>query len=65
MFCFRGDDIMKILVRVNDDVSKKDFYDTDDPNEVLKLMPEFRNTLRHELVFSPCSSWENEINGGK
>ena len=58
MFCFRDEDILQILVRVNADVSKKDFGIIQDPEKkVLKQMPEIRYvTLLKKLVFSPCSS---------
>ncbi|XP_056453265.1 caspase-8-like [Gadus chalcogrammus] len=55
--CNRGEDILEILVRVNADVSKKDFVKTKDQEKVWKQMPEFGNvTLNRKLVFSPCSS---------
>lgn len=55
--CNRGEDILEILVRVNADVSKNDFGDTECPGKVFKQMPEFGNvTLNRKLVFSPCSS---------
>ncbi|CAL8332972.1 unnamed protein product [Boreogadus saida] len=54
--CSRGEDILKILVRVNAEVSKicliKDF----NPEKIWMQMTEFSVTLRHNLVFSPCSS---------
>ncbi|CAL8349420.1 unnamed protein product [Arctogadus glacialis] len=49
--CARGEDILKILVRVNADVSNQDFGC--DPKDAWKQMPEFRATLRHDLVFLP------------
>ncbi|CAL8322508.1 unnamed protein product [Arctogadus glacialis] len=54
--CNRGEDILEILVRVNADVSKKDFGKKKDPEEVWKQMPEFSCSLNRKLVFSPCSS---------
>ncbi|XP_030236054.1 caspase-8 isoform X1 [Gadus morhua] len=54
MGCARGEDILKILVDVNADVSKEDFGQNCSEKQMLKQMPEFRVTLRHALVFSPC-----------
>ncbi|XP_059914900.1 caspase-8-like [Gadus macrocephalus] len=55
--CNSGEDILEILVRVNADISKKDFGKTNDPEKVWKQMPEFGNvTLTRKLVFSPYSS---------
>uniref|UniRef100_A0A667YM83 Caspase 20, apoptosis-related cysteine peptidase n=1 Tax=Myripristis murdjan TaxID=586833 RepID=A0A667YM83_9TELE len=51
--CLRGDDLMQILYRVNDEVSQKEGVCAV-PGAV-KQMPEARNvTLRRSLVFSPC-----------
>ncbi|KAM4604909.1 caspase-8-like [Polymixia lowei] len=53
--CPRGDDLMVILYRVNNEVSKKE-GSLRRPGGV-KQMPEARKvTLRKRLVFSPCSS---------
>ncbi|KAJ3595742.1 hypothetical protein NHX12_005045 [Muraenolepis orangiensis] len=52
--CPRGDDIMEILYRVNDDVSQKEFLRN---GAVMTQMSEAKHvTLRRRLVFSPCSS---------
>ena len=60
MFCFRGEDILEILVHVNADVSKKDFGKTKDTEKVWKQMPEFGNvTLTRKLVFA-----EKQIKAG-
>ncbi|XP_056149596.1 caspase-8-like [Lampris incognitus] len=54
-YCPRGDDLMEILYRVNDEVSQKEI-----PNAcpgIAKQIPEIRRvTLRKRLVFSPHSS---------
>ncbi|XP_056451890.1 caspase-8-like [Gadus chalcogrammus] len=52
--CPRGEDIMQILYRVNDDVSQKEIVGK---CGVMTQMPETQKvTLRRRLVFSPCSS---------
>ncbi|XP_059914902.1 caspase-8-like isoform X2 [Gadus macrocephalus] len=52
--CPRGEDIMQILYRVNDDVSQKEIVGK---LGVMTQMPETQKvTLRRRLVFSPCSS---------
>ena len=55
-FCYRGDDLMTILCRVNNDISQKEgnpWY----PGHK-KQMSETKNfTLRKKLVFTPISDW--------
>ncbi|CAL8332917.1 unnamed protein product [Boreogadus saida] len=54
--CSRGENILKILVRVNAEVSMMCVIDHYSEEEILMQMPEFSVTLRHNLVFSPCFS---------
>lgn len=50
----RGEDIVTILHRVNNEVAQKEGV-SDRPGAA-KQMPEFRATLRRQLVFLPHNS---------